>query len=124
MSVTPENLCQLDLTVSNIDRSLRFYAGVFAWTEAPCEIFNYHVLNVPKTCPFGIALIEKPDHRFTLSALCLSFSMATKQEILDAFGKVETLGGQHLGERKLPGYGYLWEFCDPDGQRYRFFKKY
>ncbi len=123
MKVSPEQLSQLDLTVSDMRRSLLFYAEVLAWTEAACEIYNYHVLNVPEDCRFGIALIEDRKISFGLSSLCLGFTVASLPAAKSVLTQVSPYGGQLLGDRHLPGYGQLWEFCDPDGQRFRLFLK-
>lgn len=122
-SVDPRRLCQIEIRVSDIQKSLSFYEHVLGWHKVPALIHNYYVLEVPEDCPFGISLIpsKKTEHGHCNSLTTLYFECLNPQEIL---AKVEVWGGRLCRDPgPLPGYGTIKIFQDPDGQRFGLFIK-
>jgi predicted enzyme related to lactoylglutathione lyase len=121
-TIDPTRLCQLELKVANIEASLAFYRQTFGWLPSPCEIYRYHVLQVPESCPFGIALVHDPARTYSLSGACLTFQIASKTEGVDTIANAAAMGGRILREAAFqPGYGWVWELADLDGQRFGLF---
>lgn len=121
-TLDPTRLCQIELKVANLDLAVAFYRQVFAWLPAPCEIYRYQVLQVPESCAFGIALVQDSSRAFSLSAACLTFQVASKEECVEMVASCGAAGGRILREAALlPGYGRVWEIADLDGQRFGLF---
>lgn len=117
--VDPTKLCQIEIHVSNIERSLKFYETVMNWPAVPTEIHNYHVLEVPERCPFGIALV--PDKKaIARSGIVLYFAVDDPQEIANA---AKLQGTDPLPGATLPGYGKVQQIQDPDGNCFGLYKK-
>jgi predicted enzyme related to lactoylglutathione lyase len=115
--VDPAKLCQIEIPVSNLDISLAFYENVLGWKRSPIEIHNYIVLDTAN-CNFGIALI--PGQTGPRGGVTLYFESQDPERIL---GLVTQFGGKVIfGPRVLPGYGTIYQFQDPDGQRFGLFR--
>lgn len=116
-------ICQIEIKVSNIKRSLEFYEKFFAWKPTPVSIHNVFVLNLPKESPYGISLIphEKPDIG---SALTLYFK-ASKEEFLTLKQKAVDLRLENSSEpRMVSGYGEIFYIEDPDGHCFGIFSAF
>lgn len=116
------SICQIEIPVSDIKASLKFYSEVFGWKRVPAEIAGYYILDVPREFGFGVSLTPKPSG---ISKKCnssrLYFKCQNPDRYLDA---IETYGGKILGGPSLrPGYGMIWRFQDPDGHAYGLFKE-
>ncbi|MEZ4743622.1 MAG: VOC family protein [Bdellovibrionota bacterium] len=112
--VNPRKLCQIEIMVSDLDRSLLFYDKVFGWKAVPAYIYNYVVLDVPESCPFGVSLI--PDNEVSKSfgtRVILYFEVNNSRSVVEL---AYQYGGKKILEKKLPGYGRTVQLSDPDGQ--------
>lgn len=117
--IDPNQLCQIEIHVSDLRRSLTFYEGVFGWRAAPAEIHDYVVLDVPEDCPFGIALAVNKAARSSGSRSVLYFRVDDPKAIAE---RVEAHGGTLVfGPAKLGGYGTVYRIRDPDGQTFGLF---
>lgn len=125
MSIDPTKLCQIEIQVRDLDRSILFYQNVLGWHPIPAEIHRVTVLEVPEHCAFGISLIgHKTRHsaakQVPWSPLVLYFAHDKPQEII---AKVpQYLGRVRFGPKQLPGYGEIFQFMDPDGTRFGLFQ--
>lgn len=122
MSSENFTLCQIEIPVSQIEVSLRFYKEVFGWDKVPADIAGYYILDVPSEFGFGISLtphpISAPRHPFTSR---LYFKSQNTEQCLEA---IKTNGGKILsGPSPRPGYGLVWRFQDPDGHQYGLFQE-
>ena len=118
--IDPQKLCQIEITSSDLERSLAFYEGVFGWKKAPADLHNYIVLSVPSDCPYGISLV--PGIPSTKGrGIVLYYGLENPEEIID---RVEDNGGKILmGPQRLPGYGMIYQFKDPDGNVFGIFSQ-
>lgn len=124
-NVDPHRLCQIELTVTDVARAIRFYEEVLGWAEVPAEIHSYVLLSVPSECPFGIALVAQAtsnhdrqgsDHSETNGRITLYFHCSDPEPIL---ARVVPYGGRLVGKvLPLPSYGVIHRFEDPDGNRF------
>lgn len=118
--VDPSKICQIEIYVSDLERSLRFYENALGWCAVPAEIHQVTVLKVPEGSPFGISLIEGGSRSSSERSLVLYFSHEDPQRVLEL---VVTYGGtRKFGPRKLPGYGTIFQFTDPDGTCFGLFQ--
>ena len=109
-------LCQIEIHVSDVQRSLAFYEDVFGWRAVPAEIHNYIVLEVPADSPYGVALVPTTSTASLKNNLVLYFSCDNPDSCLE---KVSKAGGRiRFRAKQLPGYGRVDQFEDPDGQRF------
>ena len=121
-AVDPTRLCQIEIQVTDVPRALAFYADAFGWTSSPAEIFEFHILDVPKESPFGIALVPDKDarERGACHTVTLYFSVDNPEAILE---RAEACGGRRVvGPYSVMGYGQVWHLEDPDGNRWGIFK--
>ncbi len=123
--IDPTKLCQIEIPVSNIERSLEFYDKVMGWPATPTELHNYQILKVPADSSFGIAIIPVPDSSANTpnrsrNGLTLYFGVDDPDTICSLCKKH---GGQVKVSRDLPGYGHIRHITDPDGQRFGLFQK-
>lgn len=119
--IDPRQLCQIEIRISDLERSLAFYRQVFGWKPVPAEVHNYIILDVPEDCPVGITLIPGNESKEDSKRLVLYFAVDDPEEIIS---KVKDLGGRViLGPRKVQGYGTIYQFTDPNGQCFGLFKK-
>jgi predicted enzyme related to lactoylglutathione lyase len=130
-TVNPARLCQLLIEVSDLNRAKRFYADVFGWKPVPADLLEMVVLEVPADCPFGIALVPTvgPDG---LPQDQVPSAPSTRLKAIFAVDDPEAIiaqcrasdGCQVAGPRTHPGYGHVWEVCDPDGLTWGLFKRF
>ena len=121
MSIDPGKLCQLEIHVKDLERSLTFYREVLGWNDVPAEIHLYHILEVPEDCPWGVALIPDSSAENRGSNLVPYFAATDPERIC---GKAIEHGGKKIfGPRKMGAYGETWQIADPDGQKYGLYKK-
>lgn len=123
--VSPNNLCQIEIVVQDLKRSVDFYEQVMGWLRVPAEIHDYAVLQVPEDCPFGISLVPSrmrdPAAEQYVSRATIYFTVENPQSIVD---KAKEFGGSFVfGPKKLPGYGACYQIADPDGQRIGLFER-
>lgn len=121
----PHRLCQIEIHVQNLERSLHFYRVAFGWERAPADLHDYVVLEVPEDCPYGISLIPNPPsssgREFRTIGMVLYFACDNPAEIVR---QVENSGGRkRLGPLKVPGFGMIYQIEDPDGHRFGLFSK-
>lgn len=115
--VSPTSLCQLEISISDADLALRFYRDVFGWKPVPAEIHQYIVMDVPRDCPFGIALVPGPTSGQTRTGgIVPYFAVAGPERVVLA---AEKAGGRRiLGPHSLAGYGTIYQIEDLDGNRF------
>ncbi len=120
--VDPVRLSQIEIVVSDLGRSLRFYDEAFGWRPVPAEFHELVLLDVPRDCPFGISLrpeVQSEGNR--PQRLTLYFTVDDPEHVLD---KVSSAGGRSIPTKiKLPGYGVVYLCEDPDGTRFGLFKR-
>jgi predicted enzyme related to lactoylglutathione lyase len=126
-SIDPRRLCQIEIHVTDLKRSLTFYLEAFGWQKVPADIHNYTVLEVPRDCHFGISLIAKKTAAATESKapsqqnLVLYFKVDDPESIVK---KAVVAGGKkHFGPQKIDGHGLIYQISDPDGNRFGIFKE-
>ncbi len=118
--VSPLNLCQIEIVVQDLRRSIDFYEAVLGWACVPAEMHDYAVLTVPDDCPYGISLVpakrdDKPTEERYASRATLYFRVQEPKTIAQ---RAKEFGGAVIfGPKKLPGYGLCYQIADPDGQR-------
>jgi predicted enzyme related to lactoylglutathione lyase len=119
MKIHPDQLCQIEISVASLDKAINFYRHVFGWEPVPAYIHDYVVLKVPDNCPFGISLVPAREVSGpAANGITLYFKVASPDEIIN----VALLhGGKKLPSRRLPGYGKIAQFADPDGQIFGLF---
>ncbi len=121
--IDPTKLCQIEIQVTDLKKSLEFYEEVMGWRAVPAEIHLVTVLEVPSSCSFGISLVSSPHQRGpqTGSSLTLYFAHEDPEQILAKAGR---WGGKvRFGPKKLPGYGHIYQIEDPNGVRFGLFKQ-
>lgn len=117
----PKSLCQIEIQVTNLERSQKFFADVFGWMASAAKLHEYIVLDVPKDCPFGVSLVPSTGGACTTTQVVLYFSVAGAFEIAK---RAELLGGsKKFGPTKLPAYGSIWQIRDPDGHTFGLFER-
>ncbi len=120
MTLSPE-ICQLELHVSDLTKSLQFFAEVFGWTAVPADMHEYVVLSVPEDCPFGVALVPDAKRARGTGGFIPYFRCDDPEEILR---RVRKAGGTvRFGPKHLASYGDIYQFEDLDGQRFGLFKR-
>ena len=113
-------LVQIEVLVSDLDRSLAFYRDVFHWHEVAAEMHDYKVLDTPPEWGFGISLRPLGGEQFGPSRLVLYFAVPDPEK---TSALAAEKGGKRLfGPRTLPSYGEIWQIEDPDGQRWGLFR--
>lgn len=115
MKVDPGGLCQIEIPVTDIDQALDFYQKVLGWEEAPCDIHNYKVIQVPPGNPFGISLIKNVGHYQGAKGTILYFKAQDPDQV--AAKAEEFLGNAMPPGRNMPGYGWVRVIEDPAGNR-------
>jgi predicted enzyme related to lactoylglutathione lyase len=122
MMIDPTALCQIEIQVSDLSRSIEFYREVFGWQPVPAFIHEYVVLDVPEHCQFGVSLVPQPNlGRCHGNAVRLYFRVSDAPLILE---RASTFGGQRLPGRSLPGYGRVEVVTDPDGNAFGLFSAF
>ena len=125
--VSPGSICQVEIPVSDVETSVRFYEHVFGWRRSPAEIQEYIVLEAPGVSPdghsdIGISLIPgaSPEIRNGHPHTVIYFKVEDPAEIAR---RAETFGGsRRFGPRRIPSYGEIWRITDPDGNQFGLFK--
>lgn len=120
--LSPQRLCQIEVQVTDLSRATRFYATVFGWEAVPADLFQYAILSVPDDSPFGISLLAAPGNQNTTSRSTLFLKMESAEELQELIERVKSeQQGETLKTRVVPGYGVVWTFSDPDGQKWGLF---
>lgn len=118
--VDPTKLCQIEIKVTDLKKSVHFYNKAFGWAPSPLEIHDTIVLQVPDRCTFGISLIPKTSDEKNVSLSTLYFQSPNPKEVIK---RVQDYGGKSIGKPiNLPSYGTIYIIEDPDGQRYGLLK--
>ncbi|MFW7382038.1 MAG: VOC family protein [Oligoflexus sp.] len=121
--IHPEKLCQIEIQVSELTRSLAFYTAVFGWRPAPADLHDYIVLDVPKDCPYGISLIPSGTSQSSSKGGNKMILYFACEQVESALAQVEPHGGKiRLGPKKIPGFGTVYVIDDPDGHRFGLFQ--
>jgi len=124
-SLDPGQIVQIEIPVRDLSRALEFYRAVFGWTRSPAEIHNYVVLDVPevdnRVQRVGVALVPVGDDTARETLQVVTYFRHDDPEMLIK-KIIEAGGSKRFGPRKLPAYGDIWQFCDPDGNRFGLFK--
>ena len=121
--IKPDSLCQIEIPVKDLGAGARFFQQAFGWETVPAEMHNYVVFDVPKTCPFGVSLVPASNGTPVPSGQRVTIYFAVDAPE-DALQRIEGAGGtKSLGPRQIPGYGTIWHFCDPDGNRFGLFQR-
>jgi predicted enzyme related to lactoylglutathione lyase len=117
MIIRPDALCQIEIGVRDLDRAIIFYREVFGWKPVPAHIHDYIVLDVPEDCRFGISLVVSAEPRISgnKTGVVLYFKVENPDAILQI---ALDNGGIKHPIRRLPGYGRIFQFSDPDGQMF------
>ncbi|MEY4632330.1 MAG: hypothetical protein RIQ81_2450 [Pseudomonadota bacterium] len=122
-AVSPASICQIEIPVSDLQASLKFYEHVFGWRRSPAEIQEYVVLESPDPeAAIGVSLIPgaTPAGRNGHAHTVLYFKVQNPDEIA---ARAVTWGGtKRFGPRKVPSYGEIWRITDPDGNQFGLFK--
>jgi len=120
LNLLPTKLCQIEIPVLNPERSVQFFERVFGWKQAPAEMHEYIVLQVPDDCPFGISLIPTKKESLGHSTV-LYFEAENPVAIV----KAATSNGGRLrfGPKNLGIYGEIYQIEDPDGNRFGLYSK-
>ncbi len=120
MTLLPTKLCQIEIPVLDIERSILFYERVFGWKQAPAEMHEYIVMQVPDDCPYGISLIPTRKER-SGDSVVLYFQTEDPKAVADA---AKNNGGRlRFGPKKLGAYGDIYQIEDPDGNRFGLYFK-
>lgn len=121
MNVRADALVQIEIHVTQIERSKLFYEKAFGWKAVPAEIHNYVILEVPRECPWGISLVPSLAAGKSGSQMLLYFQVEDAARIAEL--AVIHGGTKKFGPTKLPAYGDIWQVADPDGNRFGLFEK-
>jgi glyoxylase I family protein len=127
MAITASSIAHIRLTVTDIDRSRRFYDSVFGWPvvlevrEGADEaaraqlafLFGGVIYNIGQ-CLIGLRPVANDafsEDRTGLDHLALN--VASKEELYAAAAHLDELGICHNGVKDI-GPSYILEFRDPD----------
>lgn len=122
MSISPQELCQIEIQVDDLDRSVQFYQNVFGWSPVPAEIHEVTVLDVPQECPYGISLVPgRHSKAADKGRIVLYFESKDPKALVDR--ALENGGTLRFGPKKLRGYGEIYQIVDPNGIRFGLFRK-
>ena len=116
--IHPATLCQIEIRVTDLDRSKLFYRHVFGWNEAPVDIHGSVIFEVPAISPFGMRLVEhKPGLGASPSLLgIIPYFLAENFDGISQ--RVKDQGGHCEGAiQKVQGYGSIMIVEDPDGNK-------
>ena len=120
--IKPSDLCQIEIKVKNLTKSITFYENVFGWKAVPAEIHEVTVLSVPEDCPFGISLVlGKKANQTNPSRITLYYKTNDPEKIIE---KAKAHGGRlRFGPKELRGYGTIYQIEDPDAQSFGLFSR-
>lgn len=118
--ICPSKICQIEIHVQDLEKSLAFYQEVFGWQRSPADLHDYLVLDVPASCPYGISLVPvgKSTQLGKTSNSRIVLYFACDEPEWFAEQAVKAGGRKRLGPKKLPGYGTIYQIEDPDGNRF------
>ena len=120
--ISPSSLCQIEIQVNDLDRSLHFYREVFGWEAVPAEIHEVTVLSVPEECPYGISLVSgRHGTELQKGRIILYFPSENPNLLMEK--AIEHGGKPRFGPKKLQGYGIIYQVEDPDGVRWGLFQR-
>ncbi|NRA65183.1 MAG: VOC family protein [Pseudobacteriovorax sp.] len=121
LKLEPKNLCQIELQITDIDISLRFYEELFGWRAVPIELDNYTVLDFSNDQPFGISLVHRQSDKAIKPPPILYFE-GKITDLQNFKEKVSNLKGKFVrGPARLPGYGMVHVVQDPSGNLFGIF---
>lgn len=111
-------ICQVELTISDKDKTLDFYQNVLNWSFTYAEIHNHFIFDVPKSSPYGISLIYNQNN---VSGGCrVYFEVTNIQSIKE---KLEKFYNKNYSVIQRPQYGNILLCEDPSGNLLGFFSK-
>lgn len=117
--MSPSRLCQIEIYVSDIGKSLRYFKEVFGWEKVPAYIHNLCVLDVGDA-EFGISLV--PLKLKAAQKLTLYFKIDSIDQIKKMKKASEKISQKEIpDEKNLPSYGRVHFIVDPDGHRFGLF---
>ncbi len=121
MPITTSNYAHVRLTVTDIDRSRKFYDDVFALPVAidgqaegaPEWVFG-GVLYALGESVLGLRPVADDEFNEDRTGLDhLAFAVATREALDEAAAHLDSLGIAHGGVKDI-GVGFILEFRDPD----------
>lgn len=127
MAISANSVAHIRLTVTDIDRSRRFYESVFGWPvalELPADadeatrerlsfLFGGVLYNLGDLL-IGLRPVANDrfdEDRVGLDHLCLR--VASRSELEAAAALLDELGVEHQPIKEI-GHGFILEFRDPD----------
>lgn len=118
--LVPTKLCQIEIPVSDLAVSVAFFEAAFGWKQAPADMHEYIVLQVPEDSPFGISLVPSKNDR-NGDSIVLYFQVENPLAIVEAVVKN---GGKHrFGPKRLGLFGEIFQVEDPDQNRFGLYQK-
>jgi predicted enzyme related to lactoylglutathione lyase len=108
------HLCQIEIPVTDVEDAKNFYRDVFGLKATPADIHDYVVLAVHSKSPFGLSLVPKSTIK-SGGGPRLYFSVVDFAPVIDALKKWPDSGLE--GPIRLPSYGKVYRFQDPDGNK-------
>ena len=109
-----KKLVHFEIPSIDIDRSKKFYEGLFGWKIEAIPGMDYAMINVEDGIGGGFSKGAKPS---TELGIGLYFEV---DDIPGTLKKAASLGGKELTPKTGIGggeMGYYGEFSDPDGNR-------
>lgn len=130
MAIPVQGIAHLRLTVTEIDRSRKFYEAIFGFpvaVEVPADadeatreklwyVFGGVIYLIPGGV-MGLRPVAPRTDRFDEDRVGLdhvSFSVASRTALEEAAGLLAELGVETPGIKEIPG-SWILEFRDPDG---------
>lgn len=119
--ISPESLCQIEILVSDLSSSIRYFEEVFGWKRVPAYIHNLCILDV-KNSKIGVSLIPVGSALTAGQKLTLYFQVESEKEIKRMMETSERLSGRKGPKYKhLPSYGKVFYICSKDGHKFGLF---
>jgi glyoxylase I family protein len=127
MAIPTSSIAHVRLTVTDIERSRKFYESVFGWPvllehpedadEATREALGFlfgGVIYLVGTCLIGLRPVASDSfHEDRCGLDHIAFSVASRAELDDAAAHLDQLGITHEPVKDI-GPSYILEFRDPD----------
>ena len=124
MNIEPKNLCQIEISVSDLKASAKYYEDVFGWKAVPAYIHNYIVLDVGDA-GFGVSLVASKaleDGDFQQrNTLCFKVESEARALELTAYSSAFNQSKNDQKPKTLPGFGKVFNVYDPDGNKWGLF---
>ena len=115
--IDPTHLCQIEIHVTDMELSRRFYEEVMGWKVSPAEIHMLTVLEVPEHCHFGISLVSDLNpSQSNSNHTILYFRHKDPKAVAERAASFN--GAKVSAPMKLPSYGKAIFISDPDGQKF------